>query len=239
MTIFVEMITMMKKITIILAFLMLCITINARKNKPAMYKIKTNYGVLKIKLYDETPLHKANFMKLVDQDFYNGLLFHRVIKSFMIQGGDPESRDCDSLKHLGDGDLDYRIPAEIQVNKFYHKRGALCAARQGDMVNPERESSACQFYIVSGKVYTDEKLDQLEQEIDMRVSSQSRFHFSDKQRLEYKTVGGTPHLDGTYTVFGELIEGFDVLDKISQVITGKNNRPKEDVVIIEIKKVRR
>ena len=173
-----------------------------KEEKETIVVIKTNYGTIKAKLYNDTPLHRDNFVKLVNQGWYNGSPFHRVIKNFMIQGGG---------KSDGTQDPGYTIPAEIK-NNHIHKRGALCAARKGDQVNPKKESSGSQFYIVQGQVFDDKVLDMYEE----RLGSV----FSAKQRQTYKTVGGTPHLDGEYTVFGEVIEGLDVVEKISKVQTG-------------------
>ena len=157
----------------------------------------------------------------------------------MIQAGDPESKTADSLAQLGAGGLGYTVPAEIEFPKFYHKRGALAAARQGDMVNPERKSSSCQFYIVQGKTFTDAELDQMEKRLQFQLRMKEPFKYTDEQRLTYKTFGGTPHLDGQYTVFGEVVEGFDVLQKISEVETGRADRPKEDIKILKVKVCRK
>lgn len=182
----------------------------------------TNYGKIVLLLYDETQLHRDNFIKLVLNGTYDGLLFHRVIDKFMIQGGDPNSRNAEPGKMLGDGTLGYNIPAEFRPHLF-HKRGALCAARESDMVNPRKESSASQFYIVQGRVWTNEDLDRMENQMGKK--------FSDEQRKVYTTVGGTPHLDGDYTVYGEVIEGMDVVDKIAAVARDRYDRPLQDVVI--------
>ena len=188
--------------------------------------MSTTEGEIVILLYDETPLHRDNFMKLVHESVYDGLLFHRVIKNFMIQGGDPKSRDAKPGQPLGDGTLGYTVPAEIRKG-LYHKRGALCAARQGDQVNPKRESSASQFYIVQGQVWDDATLDMMEQRTGKK--------FSAEQRRIYTTVGGTPHLDGEYTVFGEVVKGMDVVDRISAVECDRMDRPVKDVRIKSIK----
>ena len=178
--------------------------------------IETNYGTIKAKLYNDTPQHRDNFIRLVNEGWYNGSPFHRVINNFMIQGG-----------QNADGRLDpgYRIPAEIKDNHF-HKKGALCAARQGDQVNPQKASSGSQFYIVQGQVYDDRTLDIYEERLG-KV-------FGAAQRQAYKTVGGTPHLDGDYTVFGEVIEGLDVVDRIAAVRTGDMDVPVEPVTINSI-----
>ena len=198
-------------------------------------RISTNYGDIVVRLYDETPEHRDNFLKLAREGYYDGTLFHRVIKDFMIQAGDPESKTADSLAQLGAGGLGYTVPAEIEFPKFYHKRGALAAARQGDMVNPERKSSSCQFYIVQGKTFTDAELDQMEKRLQYQLRMKEPFKYTEEQRVVYKTFGGTPHLDGQYTVFGEVVEGFDVLQKISEVKTGRADRPREDIKILKVK----
>ncbi|MBK5283839.1 MAG: peptidylprolyl isomerase, partial [Bacteroidia bacterium] len=169
------------------------------------------------RLYDETPLHRDNFLKLVNEHFFDSLLFHRVIKGFMIQGGDPESKHAASGQMLGNGDVGYTIPAEFSPN-LIHKKGALCAARTE---NPEKRSSGCQFYIVQGKPATDSELDMF----DKHRSQPYTF----TQRNTYKTIGGTPFLDMGYTVFGEVTEGLDVLDKIAAVATQPGDRPTQDV----------
>lgn len=190
--------------------------------KETLVEIYTNYGKIVLKLYNDTPLHRDNFIKLAMDGTYDGLLFHRVIEHFMIQGGDPNSKDAKPGKMLGDGTLGYNIPAEFRPNLF-HKRGALCAAREGDQVNPKKESSASQFYIVQGRVWSDFDLD--------RMALQMNKTFSAEQRKAYTTVGGTPHLDGEYTVFGEVVEGMDVVDKIAAAKRDRYDRPLEDIRI--------
>lgn len=185
----------------------------------------TNYGRIVLLLYDETPLHRDNFIKLATNRVFDGLLFHRVIEKFMIQGGDPTSKDAEPGKMLGDGTLGYNIPAEFRPELF-HKRGALCAAREGDMVNPKKESSASQFYIVQGRVWNTEELDNLQKRMKREIPAE--------QRDVYTTIGGTPFLDGEYTVFGEVIEGMEVVDKIAAVKCDKNDRPLEDVRIEKV-----
>lgn len=157
----------------------------------------------------------------------------------MAQAGDPNSRECDSTARLGTGGLDYTVPAEIVFPQLYHKRGALAAARLGDVVNPERASSACQFYLVQGKKYGEQELNEIEHRINMVLRAAKPFKFTEAQRLQYGMFGGTPHLDGQYTVFGEIVEGFDVLDKICAVETGQADRPVDDVRIIRARVVRR
>lgn len=187
-------------------------------------EILTDMGRMVVVLYDSTPLHKANFINLVTSGFYDSLLFHRVIEGFMIQGGDPESKYAADGAPLGNGSAPgNRIPAEFN-NQLFHKKGALAAARDN---NPMKESSNCQFYIVQGKTYTDSSLNSTE---CSRVrASNPNFYYTEAQRTAYKTIGGTPFLDQSYTVFGELIEGFDVLDKIAAVAKGAGDRPLNNV----------
>lgn len=225
----------MKKIIFALVCLVAALNVSAEtKSKQKMVLIETTMGNIKIELYDETPLHRDNFLKLVEENFYEGVLFHRVIKNFMIQAGDPKSKDADESVQLGAGGVGYTIPAEIVFPKYYHKRGALAAARQADFVNPKRESSGCQFYIVEGRTCSDEELNMFESRNEV-----PGFKYSDEQRRVYKTFGGTPHLDGQYTVFGEVVEGFDVLQKIANVATRRGDRPVEDVKILGMKVVKR
>jgi peptidylprolyl isomerase len=269
----------MKKvlISITLTILMSMASINAAEkpsnNKDVMVELSTEFGTMKILLYGETPKHRDNFLKLVEQGFYNDLLFHRVIKDFMIQGGDPDSKGAAQGKQLGAGDVGYTIPAEFVYPKYYHKKGALAAARQGDQVNPEKRSSGCQFYIVQGKKLSDAEIKQMEYNL-LGQAKESRFYeivrersaeiqklrmeknqaglnnlqseivaqledefkdkasqyvMSDEMKEVYKTVGGTPFLDNAYTVFGEVVEGLDVIDKIAAVETAPGDRPKSDV----------
>ena len=177
-------------------------------------KIETSYGDMVVKLYNETPLHRDNFLKLVKEGVYDDLLFHRVINQFMIQGGDPNSRNAKPGQMLGEGGLGYTVPAEF-VPTLYHKKGALAAARQGDGVNPEKASSSCQFYIVQGTTWDAERLKSVEQRMGKS--------FTAEQAEVYAKIGGTPFLDGDYTVFGE------VVDKIAAVPCGPMDRPVEDV----------
>ena len=188
--------------------------------KAYFVKIETSYGDMVVKLYNETPLHRDNFIKLVKDGTYNDLLFHRVINQFMIQGGDPKSRDAKPGQMLGDGELGYTLPAEF-VPSLYHKKGALAAARQADAVNPEKRSSSCQFYIVQGTTWDANRLKMVEQRMGKS--------FTPEQVQVYATLGGTPFLDGDYTVFGEVVEGMEVIDKIAAVTCGPNDRPVEDV----------
>ena len=245
--------------------------------KETVLKIETSMGDIKVKLYNETPKHRDNFIKLAKDGTYNGTLFHRVIKDFMVQAGDPESKNAPKGKMLGSGDVGYTVPAEFVYPKYFHKKGALSAARQGDEVNPKKESSGCQFYIVTGKVFNDSTLLNMEQQknqnkvteafnalaqkhmkeiykmrkandqdglyalqdtlfiqAEAEAAKQPDFHFTPEQIKAYTTVGGTPHLDGEYTVFGEVVEGMDIVDKIQQVKTDRSDRPEEDVKIITV-----
>lgn len=190
----------------------------------------TNKGNIRVALYNETPKHRDNFLKLVSEGFYDGVLFHRVINRFMIQAGDPESRHAQSGKMLGGSSEKYTVPAEIVYPKLFHKRGALAAAREGDRENPTRASSSSQFYIVYGRLSGDQMLDRMQERISQATGGTAKM--TPEIRETYKTIGGTPHLDGQYTVFGEVIEGLDVVEDIEFVPTDENDRPKEDVRII-------
>lgn len=237
-------------------------------------KIQTTLGDIIVRLYDETPLHRDNFLKLAKEGYYDGTLFHRVIKNFMIQGGDPDSKGAAPGAHLGAGGPNYTIPAEFNT-ALIHKKGALAAARQGDEVNPEKRSSGSQFYIVTGEVYSAGKLTQLEKQMAQQqlqsifdglvVENRSRIlemrkkrdnvglmalqedlqkqtyakakelgepKYTPEQREAYTSVGGTPFLDQNYTVFGEVVEGLDVVDKIQLVATKPGDRPVEDVTMV-------
>ncbi len=182
--------------------------------------IHTPYGTMRMRLYCETPIHSENFLKLAREGFYDSLLFHRVIPTFVIQGGDPNSRNAKPGQVLGQGGPGYTLPAEIKPN-LYHKRGAVAAARLPDNVNPERRSSGSQFYIVLGRRYTEEELNRIEQRMGIK--------FTPEQRKIYTTIGGTPFLDGQYTVFGEITSGMEVADKIASLPRDPYDRPKQDV----------
>lgn len=197
--------------------------------------LETNYGNMRIRLRDETPLHRDNFLKLVKNRYYNNILFHRVIHQFMIQAGDPDSKKAPAGKPLGNGGPGYTVAAEFRPDLF-HKKGVIAAARKGDDVNPERASSGSQFYIVQGKLWTDEELDNLEA---TRLKGRQ---IPPEHRAAYRSTGGSPHLDQGYTVFGELISGFEVLDSIAAVTTSKGpdkDRPLKDVVIRKARLVKR
>lgn len=246
-------------------------------NKDTMIRMETTAGVIVLKLYKDTPKHRDNFIKIMDEGLIEGTLFHRVVKDFMIQGGDPESKDAPQGKMLGSGGPRYKVPAEILFPKYFHKKGALAAARESDDVNPMRESSSCQFYIVTGKVFSldslmayqdmrnkyveDRAFEGLAQkhlktilemkkagdarglfELQQKVAAQAKvmaakegvFRYSPEQIKTYTTIGGAPFLDGQYTVFGEVVLGMDVLDRIQNMPTDRNDRPLKDVKILKI-----
>ena len=277
-----ESIDLMRPILLFFCLLFCCSFCFKKKQTETLALIHTNVGDIKIKLYDETPLHRDNFIKLVKKKYYDGLLFHRVIKNFMIQTGDPESKDAERSKMLGVGGPGYTIPAEISM-RHIHKKGALAAARLGSDVNPRKESSGSQFYIVVGQPLTNEILNQNEHQIieakrgelintylskpenkmimpnldscksrgdkdgfdkivqkittdlDPEFKKLDSIKYTSQQRAEYLEKGGSPHLDNDYTIFGEVIEGMDIIDKISLVTTDSNDRPLEDIKILSIK----
>jgi len=246
-----------------------------QKTTEIQVRMQTNLGTITLKLYNETPLHRDNFIKLVKDGQYEGLLFHRVINEFMIQGGDVTSKNAPLNKQLGAGDLGYTVPAEFVYPHYFHKRGALCAARTGDDSNPEKASSASQFYIVTGKVYSEGEIKQLEKQKESRLKQtifnrlqnenkttiMQYYKSGDKdslaimrdtligkteietekrkeetkltaqQREAYTTVGGVPFLDNEYTVYGEVTEGIEIVDKIQKVKTNSSDRPLENIVI--------
>lgn len=232
-------------------------------------KIETQYGNIVVKLYNSTPNHTNNFVKLTEEKFFDGIIFHRVIKDFVVQGGDPDTKKAEPEKLYGEADAGYLVDAEI-VDTIIHKRGAIAMAREGDDLNPEKKSSSSQFYFVVGKVFTNEQLDSLEIKLYNKKVSKFRngvyselmkqmgdtlnntkltakieaislakvdsfrivtplVKFSEQQRKTYTTIGGIPHLDGNYTIFGEVIEGYEIVEKISLVETDENDRPKQDI----------
>ena len=194
--------------------------------------IETTMGNIRVQLYNETPLHRDNFLKLVrEHHFYDSLLFHRVIPDFMIQAGDPYSKHAQKGELLGDHSLDYNLPAEIRLPQLFHKRGALAAAREPDEVNPQRESSSSQFYIVYGTKQGEKGLQRAKE--NLKALFGDSIQMSREMEEQYSTVGGTPHLDGAYTVFGEVTEGMDVVDRIQRVPRDENDRPLDDVRIIK------
>ncbi|MCX6200024.1 MAG: peptidylprolyl isomerase [Bacteroidetes bacterium] len=188
-------------------------------------KIITNYGTIVIELYDGTPKHRDNFIKLANQNYFDSLLFHRVIKGFVVQAGDPTSKNANDTAQLGEGDLGYTVPAEIFPERYFHKRGTVGMARDE---NPEKASSACQFYIVQGKIANDSTF------IKARARTNG-YEISEEHKQVYRTIGGIPHLDSRYTVFGEVMKGMEVVDKIALVETDKNDRPKKEVRIKKVK----
>jgi cyclophilin family peptidyl-prolyl cis-trans isomerase len=242
----------------------------------ALVDISTSMGDIQVRLYGDTPKHRDNFLKLAAEGYYDGVLFHRVIKDFMVQGGDPDSKTAKPGQQLGSGDPDYTLEAEIVYPRHFHRKGALAAARLGDQVNPERRSSGSQFYIVTGTVYKEGQLKQLEKQMQMqqqqtifnRLASENRDKImtlrrnADRAGLQalqdeliaqtekeaaanpvsltaeqieaYSTVGGAPHLDGQYTVFGEVTKGMDVVEKIQSVATDRSDRPVEDIKVIKM-----
>lgn len=275
-------------ITFCLWFCLLCTTpclgaatgASLKESGRTLIRMETTQGPITLKLYDETPRHKANFLKVVSRGVLDSTLFHRVINRFMIQGGDPDSKHAADTATLGNGDLGYTVEAEF-VKSLFHRRGVLAAAREGDDVNPRKASSACQFYIVTGRIFTEPQLRTLEERINHRlivpildslvavygrragvwkskskpgdslllqklrvvllplarhvVRMQGRLlTFTPEQVQAYTTVGGAPHLDGSYTVFGEVIEGMDVVDRIQRVSTDKNDRPLENIRILRV-----
>jgi len=194
----------------------------AQGNKNTLIKIETSLGDITVRLYDETPKHRDNMIKLAEDGFFKDQIFHRVIANFMIQGGDPHSVGAEKGQRLGTGGPGYTIPAEFN-SKLFHKKGVLSAARRGDDVNPEKESSGSQFYIVQGRVLTVDEL---------MVMEQRGVHtaFSEEEVEAYTTLGGTPHLDGGYTVFGEVVEGLELIDAIANTPTDSYDRPLEDII---------
>lgn len=274
----------MKKTTILFTLILCCITActgNQKKNNnmandnATLVKIETTMGDITVKLYDETPKHKENFIKLVKEGVYDSTLFHRGIKNFMIQAGDPTSKTASATDTLGSGDVGYTIPAEFNP-KFFHKRGVLAAARQGDDVNPNKESSGCQFYIVTGRKFSEAQMinmenqmnearldtvfqalarkhmkeiykmrkandmeglmelqDSLENQARKEVAKEPALKFTPEQIKAYTTVGGAPHLDGSYTVFGEVVDGMNVVAEIETAKTNRQDRPTQDIRILK------
>ncbi|MDD2799066.1 MAG: peptidylprolyl isomerase [Bacteroidales bacterium] len=267
----------MKKIATLFVLTFYFTTLFAtNKNNESLVRLQTTKGDIVVKLYAETPKHRMNFLKLVKAGHYDGLLFHRVIANFMIQAGDPVSRNAIKGQSLGSGDVGYTVPAEIIYPKYFHKKGVLAAAREGDKNNPKRASSGCQFYLVVGHAFTDLQLSDMElakkkilkatllqkimrtkqeelnrykaskndgkvkdlqemisKEVEKALMKDSSYKFTDEQWNAYKTIGGTPHLDNAYTVFGEVTEGLDIVEAISKTKTGKEDRPIEDIRILK------
>lgn len=201
-----------------------------RRKKNMHVKITTQFGDIIVKLYDETPQHRDNFIKLVKEGYYEDLLWHRVMRNFMVQGGDPQSKGAAPNVQLGRGGPDYTVPAEINP-AFIHKKGALAAARKPDSVNPSKASSGSQFYIVQGRQVNPQELLQLEKRRNFGKDSTDMVTYSDQMIEEYTNLGGYPPLDGEYTVFGEVVEGLAVIDSIAAVPTMPGDRPKEDITM--------
>lgn len=275
----------MKRISILLTLavwsMMIACTGNQQKSKSmnqgneTLVRLETTEGNIIVKLYDETPKHRDNFIKLAKEGVYDSTLFHRVIKNFMIQAGDPQSKTASDTATLGSGDVGYTLPAEINP-KFFHKRGVLAAARLGDEVNPNRESSGCQFYIVTGRKFSEAQMinmenqmnearlenifnelarkhmkeiykmrkandtegllelqDSLEAQARAKVAKEPALKYTKEQISAYTTIGGAPHLDGAYTIFGEVTEGMDIVDKIEKVKTNRGDRPEKDIRILK------
>jgi peptidyl-prolyl cis-trans isomerase B (cyclophilin B) len=192
---------------------------------------ETTAGNIRIALYDETPIHRDNFLKLTKMHVYDSLLFHRVIKDFMIQSGDINSKHAKPGEALGTGDFDYTLAPEFRLPKLFHRRGAVAMAREGNDVNPEMRSSAAQFYIVWGRIQSSTSLAKAEERLD--AATDGSVELTKEMKEVYKTEGGTPHLDGQYTVFGEVVEGMEVVDMIQQTKTDRRNRPVEDIRILK------
>ena len=274
----------MKRLSILLTLMACCLmactgnqkkTTDMETGNETLVRLETTMGNITVKLYNETPKHRDNFIKLVKEGTYDSTLFHRVIKNFMIQAGDPQSKTATDTTTLGNGDVGYTLPAEFNP-KFFHKKGALAAARLGDDVNPKKESSGCQFYIVTGRKFSEAQMismenqlndarlenvfnelarkhmkeiykmrkagdndgllelqDSLETQARAIVAKEPALKFSREQIAAYTTVGGAPHLDGAYTVFGEVTDGMDVVDKIQAVKTNRADRPETDVRILK------
>ena len=218
---------MKKRILSLLAFaLMVC----GAKGQTSTTEVllETTAGNIRIALFDETPQHRDNFLRLVQEHVYDSLLFHRVIKDFMIQAGDLHSKHAQPGQRLGSGDYNYTVEAEFRLPTLFHRRGMVAMAREGDRVNPERRSSACQFYIVWGRVYNDARLAKVQERLD----TTAHVTLTPAMQEVYKTVGGIPHLDGQYTVFGEVTEGLDVVDRIQQSAADPYDRPLQDIRIL-------
>ncbi|MBQ0045076.1 MAG: peptidylprolyl isomerase [Bacteroidales bacterium] len=199
--------------------------------------METTMGTVEFELFNETPLHRDNFIKLAEMHYFDSLLFHRIIQDFVVQGGDPNSKYAEPGQMLGDGEPDWRVPAEFRLEDgIFHYRGSINAAREGDEWNPERESCASQFCFMWGKVFTDEELDRMQERLDKQTNGTVKL--TPEMREVYKTKGGCPHLDGQYTVFGEVTMGMDVVDAMQRVATDENDRPIEDVRILSVQIVR-
>ncbi len=209
--------------------LLFCLGVNAKKEKRAVVRIETSAGVIRVALLDEAPIHRDNFLKLVESGHYDGTLFHRVINEFMIQGGDPDSKTAQPGQLLGEGGVPYTLAPEFLLPDYYHLRGALAAARESDDVNPEMRSSGSQFYIVTGKSFGPSSLNKERAKLADKGIEMTREMYDD-----YLQYGGAPHLDGSYTVFGQVIDGMKVVNSIQKVKTDANDRPVEDVKVLRM-----
>lgn len=223
---------MRRKTTFLLSLLLtIALGVSAQTSEPRHeILLETDSGNVRIALYNETPQHRDNILRLVEAHAYDGVLFHRVISNFMVQTGDLGSIGASQGKLLGDTPEKYSVPAEIRFPQLFHKRGAVAAAREGDDVNPERRSSATQFYIVWGRQWDDASLDKLQQRKDQMT--QGTVKLTPEIREVYKTLGGTPHLDGSYTVFGEVVEGLEVVERIEKAATDDHDRPLKDIRVV-------
>ena len=221
----------MKRVLFLIALAMGTSTRLCAQTSTTEVLLETTMGNIRIALYDETPQHRDNFLKLTKMGSYDSLLFHRVIKDFMVQSGDIFSKNAKPGQLLGMGDYDYTQESEFRLPKIFHRRGVVAAAREGDEKNPERRSGASQFYIVWGKIYDDRRLDYTQTKLDSITNG--AVQLTPEMREVYKTIGGTPHLDGQYTVFGEVTEGLDLIEKMQLVETDKNDRPLEDIRILK------
>lgn len=224
----------MKRILTSLVLLFTLATAFAQNDR-AQVTFKTTEGEIVVELYNETPLHRDNFLLQVKHKLYNGVLFHRVINEFMIQGGDPLSKNAKPGEELGEGTdtPNEWLSPEFRVPEFYHVRGSLAAAREGDVVNPDKKSSPQQFYIVTGRTFTDAELDRIQQRVTQ--DTKGRVTLTPAMREAYRTLGGAPHLDGSYTVYGRVMKGMEIVDRIQKVDTDRNNRPLHDVRIMKAK----
>ena len=221
----------MKRVLFLIALAMGTSTRLCAQTSTTEVLLETTMGNIRIALYDETPQHRDNFLKLTKMGSYDSLLFHRVIKDFMVQSGDIFSKNAKPGQLLGMGDYDYTQEPEFRLPKIFHRRGVVAAAREGDEKNPERRSGASQFYIVWGKIYDDRRLDYTQTKLDSITNG--AVQLTPEMREVYKTIGGTPHLDGQYTVFGEVTEGLDLIEKMQLVETDKNDRPLDDIRILK------